>query len=70
MTLYTSALETMERKLFAEQYELCGWSASHAADRIGISKNTLRKRLKAYGIKKPKGSKRVRRPNFYQRKAR
>lgn len=67
MTLYTSALETMERKLFAEQMEICGWNTSHAADSIGISKTTLRKRLKAYGITKPEISKRARRPNFYVR---
>ncbi len=44
-----------ERELIARALKKCGWNQSRAALQLGITRNTLRYRMKKYGIKKYPG---------------
>ncbi|MFW8602572.1 helix-turn-helix domain-containing protein, partial [Desulfobacterota bacterium M19] len=41
-----------ERELIRRVLKECGWNQSQAAVRLSITRNTLRYRMKKYGIKK------------------
>lgn len=59
MTLYAEALEAMERELFPDVLNACGWNQSEACRRLGLNRTTLRTRMKLYGICVPENMKRV-----------
>jgi DNA-binding NtrC family response regulator len=44
-----------ERELIVRALKKCGWNQSRAALRLGITRNTLRYRMKKYGVKKDPG---------------
>jgi len=43
-------LISREKKLIVRALEQCNWNQSHAADHLGITRNTLRYRMKKYAI--------------------
>ncbi|NEV62066.1 helix-turn-helix domain-containing protein [Thiorhodococcus minor] len=50
--LYTLVMEEVERPLFETVLEHTKGNLSHAAKMLGMTRNTLRKRLSHYGIER------------------
>ncbi len=48
-----SPLETVERDLILKMLEANGWKISRTAERLGISRVTLWRKMREYGIEKP-----------------
>ena len=46
-------LATLEKRLFVEVLERCCWRMQEAADRLGMSRVTLWRKLKDHGIERP-----------------
>jgi len=46
-------LMALERRVLNEVLERCGWRMQDAADRLGISRVTLWRKLKDHGIERP-----------------
>jgi transcriptional regulator of acetoin/glycerol metabolism len=46
----------LERARILRALDDCGWNQSTAAERLGISRGTLIRRMKAFGIKRPRAS--------------
>ena len=49
-------LGTLERRLLAEVLKRCEWRMQEAADRLGMSRVTLWRKTRDYGIERPSGS--------------
>jgi DNA-binding protein Fis len=50
--LYTSIVSRVERELILQVLNACDNVQTKAADRLGINRNTLRKKLEEYGLDK------------------
>jgi two-component system response regulator AtoC len=46
-------LDAVERKLIARTLQRSGWNVTQAAERLGISRDTLRYRIEKHGLKPP-----------------
>ncbi len=44
-------LEALERRAISRALELCGWNQVQAAERLGIHRNTLRKKIAQYNLR-------------------
>lgn len=51
-----SPLETLERDLILKMLDANGWKISRTAQRLGISRVTLWRKMREYGIQKPQSS--------------
>ncbi len=49
-------LGTLERRLLCEVLDRCDWRMQEAADRLGMSRVTLWRKTRDYGIERPSGS--------------
>jgi DNA-binding NtrC family response regulator len=49
-------LTALERRLLCEVLQRCGWRMQEAADRLGISRVTLWRKLRDHGIERPEES--------------
>ncbi len=49
-------LGTLERRLLTEVLDRCDWRMQEAADRLGMSRVTLWRKIRDYGIERPSGS--------------
>jgi DNA-binding NtrC family response regulator len=49
-------LAALEKRLIREVLDRSGWRMQEAADRLGISRVTLWRKLKDHGIERPEGS--------------
>jgi two-component system, NtrC family, response regulator AtoC len=54
---HASLIDLVEESLVAEALRACGGNQVHAARRLGISRNTLRSRMKRYGMIPPRPEK-------------
>jgi transcriptional regulator of acetoin/glycerol metabolism len=43
-------LDEVERDLIVQALEACGWNVTKAAQRLGISRDTLRYRMEKHGL--------------------
>ena len=48
--VHTHLLENVERELLRAVIVRCGGNLVHAADLLGVHRNTVRKKLKAFGL--------------------
>ncbi|RLA18518.1 MAG: sigma-54-dependent Fis family transcriptional regulator, partial [Gammaproteobacteria bacterium] len=48
-------LGALERRLLTEVLERCDWRMQEAADRLGMSRVTLWRKTRDYGIERPTG---------------
>lgn len=51
--LYTMVLSEVERPLIETVLEQCGYNQSKAAQMLGLSRSTLRKKMCQYGLESP-----------------
>lgn len=51
---YRAALEPFERELFRVAHEVCQGNQVHIAQRLGLDRNTVRKKLMAHGLLVPR----------------
>jgi two-component system response regulator AtoC len=49
-----SSLQGYEKAMIAKALDECDWNQTHAAEKLGISRDNLRYRIKKYGLTKPK----------------
>ncbi|MDH5590354.1 MAG: sigma-54 dependent transcriptional regulator [Gemmatimonadota bacterium] len=49
-------LELLERRAIDEALEMCGWHQGDAADTLGISSRTLHRKIRKYGLIRPRNS--------------
>lgn len=50
---HANLIDAVERAIIAEALRRCGHNQVHAARMLGISRNTLRNRIKKYGLERP-----------------
>jgi transcriptional regulator with PAS, ATPase and Fis domain len=55
LTRLDGILEQAEREAVAQALQLCGGDVEKAADRLGVARSTLDRRIKALGLSSPEG---------------